>query len=382
MWAKRSREGRLTRCLECSNPPCTSIGCPTCKVCRNVDCTAPKCTKPVQTLNSKVSPTIYDAVLRFNCERCQARILCSICNLKKPATAFGKSVKVNQSIKDGNMTCLDCANPPCTAKACTTCKVCRNVTCKDEKCTKPMETLHSNYLPSTHQDVLHVLCETCRFPLRCCICATTDPAAFGLSAKQNRAKTLQNVRCVDCSTPPCAAKNCRTCKLCCDPKCGTTAKKPCPKVIASLNSKQLPRTYEEVLQFLCSTCSDLKRFPPCSVCSRDMPKGKLRTNFANSGSATWTCGDCLTLQVGRQDRLKHTQPTYQEEISKCDKCDKELPRSAFSESRWRHRREQRVKCMICESTHPCDKCQRAVHKSDCTTEMWNKRHRQLFCTRC
>ena len=152
--------------------------CTTCKVCRGIECKDPQCSKPIETLNSTFLPATHQEVLDFLCENCREGILCQICDMKKPPSAFGESAKHHRGAKHQNIRCLDCANPACNAIGCTTCKVCRNVACRsrNNRCTKQIQTLNSNILPGTHKDVLDFFCERCRF-IRC-------------SVKKNRRKPL------------------------------------------------------------------------------------------------------------------------------------------------------------------------------------------------
>ena len=143
--------------------------------------------------------------------------------------------------------------------------------------------------------------------IHCDVCQKEKPAsAFGKSAicQYHRAAKQQHIRCLDCSNPKCTSDQCPTCRTCRDVKC---IARNCKAAIKTLNSHYLPTTYEQVCNFLCQTCSDLKRFPPCTECGRDMPRKKIRINFIQKNNTTWSCADCLNLQVSRHDRLKQKQ---------------------------------------------------------------------------
>ena len=113
-------------------------------------------------------------------------------------------MKHNRGSKSQNMRCLECANPPCNAIGCATCKVCRSITCssRNNKCTKPIQTPNSKILPSTHRDVLDFFCERCRF-IRC----NTKKSDGSFCSRERRhnaqaqaKKAKQTYTCGECQT--------------------------------------------------------------------------------------------------------------------------------------------------------------------------------------
>ena len=67
-----------------------------------------------------------------------------------------------------------------------------------------------------------------------------------------------------------------------------------------------------------------------------MPGGKLRQRLDKSGEMEWTCGDCLTLQVGQKDADTHRRrKSGAEDMLTCSRCGP-LPKNAFSESDAHH----------------------------------------------
>ena len=188
---------------------------------------------------------------------------------------------------------MDCANPPCSAADCTTCKTCRDPRCTSKRCHKQVSTLNSNYLPLTYQDVLNFRCER-RAAIRCDICQELKPkASFGTSALQNKFKQTQNARCLDCSNPKCQATNCKTCPRCRNEKCHK--KNRCTDSIATLNSQHLPEMHAEVMDFFCARC----RFIKCVVkttdgqfCSKERRSNKQAQ--AKRLQEHYKCGECQT----------------------------------------------------------------------------------------
>ena len=226
------------------------------------------------------------------CLECKATFACDICKVTKPKREIPLSAWHNKQSQSQNTRCLDCSRPPCTAANCSTCKVCRDPQCQTEKCTKPIVTLNSNFLPATHSEVLEFVCGRCRQETQCDICqAFKADNQFPPSALQNnRATKTQNIRCLDCSRPPCVAANCRTCKVGRDPRCQT---EKCTKPIVTLNSNFLPATHSEVLEFVCGRC---RQETQCDICQAFKADNQFPPSALQNNRATKTqnirCLDC------------------------------------------------------------------------------------------
>ena len=172
----RATESQQTRCLDCSNPPCTVEGCTTCKICRDVHCKGgEECKKETATLNSKYLPKTLEELANFRCEKCRG-FFCEICRNEKPRSEFGEGAKKNSSSLEQKTRCLDCSNPPCTMEGCTTCKLCRDAKCTDpNRCGKKPRTLNSMLLPMNKEALAKFLCENCKFPPCCGTNCKTKP---------------------------------------------------------------------------------------------------------------------------------------------------------------------------------------------------------------
>ena len=103
--------------------------------------------------------------------------------------------------------------------------------------------------------------------------------------------------CKSCRSPKCTNPACTTCQVCRSPLCANPG--VCGKELVPVNPKQLPATEDARSLFRCQAC----RYPPCKACGKQMPKGT-KARFEKSGHTEWTCGDCLTLAVGREDASK------------------------------------------------------------------------------
>ena len=160
--------------------------------------------------------------------------------------------------------------------------------------------LNPSMLPGTEEERSTFKCSTCR-PVHCHICGDRPRSAFDASALVHARGARQHVRCRDCSNPPCSRPGCTTCTRCRSERCTKGGK--CKDQMIPLPARLQPSSMDEKLRYRCKNC----RYPPCSVCHKPMPSGKLRQRFDKSGDMDWTCADCLTLQIGRQDADEQTR---------------------------------------------------------------------------
>ena len=210
------------------------------------------------------------------------------------------------SVKTQSSRCFDCANPPCSAPNCLTCKICRDPECTSPNCIKQVTTLHSKHLPATYEDVLVFRCARCT-TLQCDICKKFKPdSSFPKSAIRHGCTKDRNIRCLDCSNPPCHAYRCKTCSTCRNPKCQRQNR--CTANIQTLNSQWLPKTRAEVDDFFCERC----RFIKCIVkkadgtfCSKER-KGFKAQARARKEHEHYKCGECQTWLFS-QDSLKSSR---------------------------------------------------------------------------
>ena len=136
----------------CSNPTCT-----TCKTCRSVKCKdGLNCDKEPEPLVG----TAYDMLKKTKlCSACRALsiVKCDVCG-----AIVSKSCTNKRSWKEV-VQCTDCLHPPCSNKACKTCKVCRDPTCKSSDCKQKPKALNPKELVVLN-DKKKYMCQTCLFP--------------------------------------------------------------------------------------------------------------------------------------------------------------------------------------------------------------------------
>ena len=88
-----------------------------------------------------------------------------------------------------------------------------------------------------------------------------------------------------------------------------------------------------------------------------------------------------------------TKETEKHELHQCSGCGLDLPQSAFSDSQWKHRRDQTQeggKCMVCleeegkkQDFHECSVCGTPLPETAFTVSQWqHKLKRGATCTAC
>ena len=133
---------------------------------------------------------------------------------------------------------------------------------------------------------------------RCDVCDEVDPAKFSVSMVGNRSYNNRRTLCLDCTNPACTAPDCTTCTICRNPAC--KRKDRCEKRAAPLNSSQYPKSMADKLSFRCSACHKMK----CSHCKRAATRNQQQRHRRKNATEAWTCGDCLTAAVSREDLRK------------------------------------------------------------------------------
>ena len=98
------------RCYDCSRPPCMFIPkCTTCTKCRDEKCKkGARCTKSIETLNSKLLPATAEEVQKYACDKCRY-VRCivmkpdgSICGKERRANAKAKARRDKTDYKCGD----------------------------------------------------------------------------------------------------------------------------------------------------------------------------------------------------------------------------------------------------------------------------------------
>ena len=101
---------RIFRCYDCSRPPCMFIPkCTTCTKCRDEKCKkGARCTKSIETLNSKLLPATAEEVQKYACDKCRY-VRCivmkpdgSICGKERRANAKAKARRDKTDYKCGD----------------------------------------------------------------------------------------------------------------------------------------------------------------------------------------------------------------------------------------------------------------------------------------
>ena len=68
----RAAKTQVTRCHDCSHPPCIFLpSCTTCAKCRNPTCRTKICSKAIEPLPSMELPASAEKVQTFECKRCK-----------------------------------------------------------------------------------------------------------------------------------------------------------------------------------------------------------------------------------------------------------------------------------------------------------------------
>jgi hypothetical protein len=253
----------LVRCIDCQCPLCTATDCRTCKVCRDPACKAgAACEKEATPLSSKCAPQTEAAKRCYKCVVCRKQSYkCVSCKGVLPVANFSQAMQVRASRgTTGDMRCIDCQHPQCTAQGCSTCRQCRDAKCTEgASCEREPAPLHAAQMPKTRVEKDTFMCSRCR--CMCVLCKDVLPLPRFSQAMQDRAsrKTIADIRCIDCQHPPCIEPGCRTCKRCRDVAC--KRKSSCDKSPKPLNSQHAPQTKKEKHKFVCSGCRGAKLKP-------------------------------------------------------------------------------------------------------------------------
>ncbi len=128
-------------------------------------------------------------IICLECAGQSGGVQCDICKETKPTNAFPASARANQS---WNIRCYDCAHPRCMfSPQCMTCTTCRDYTCQTKGCNEPIETLNSDYLPKTFEEVQSYACGRCQYVR--CIAKKPDGSRCG--KERSRKKRSQARQC-------------------------------------------------------------------------------------------------------------------------------------------------------------------------------------------
>ena len=205
-----------------------------------------------------------------------------VCGIEKTEKQFSSSMWKNKSQRSAE--CEECEKKANMLHKCHVCGL--------EKAENQFSS--SMWKNKSQQPAKCEECEEKDNMHKCGLCGKIKPrAAFSDSAWNNKAKTTRTVRCLDCSNPPCQAKNCTTCKVCRNAKC--KPRKPCTKSIEPEDQMNLPRTHTDVLDFFCARCRYIKckvRKSDGSFCSKERRKPTQKK--AKDKCETYKCGECST----------------------------------------------------------------------------------------
>ena len=269
---------------------------------------------------------------------CKSSIICYVCRKGPDRAQFSNSAWHHKADKDQNVRCYDCNHPVCSVPGCVTCKSCRDVNCTEKDCNKLPVALNSMLLPQEYKDVEKFRCQRCVFT--CSICEETkDATLFSKSAYHHKGDYSRTLRCNECSHPACTNPGCRTCRSC---RKVTCARFYCSESPKPLNSKQLPKTREELQNFRCANCKDDPLYT-CVGCkkakSEEAFKGEDMKAYAKKPhSKKLLCLECVA--QGRTTR--------DTELYTCRQCVRELGRLKFDkEAIKKHFQRGSLKSMRC-----------------------------------
>ena len=130
--------------------------------------------------------------------------VCRSC-IKIKRSDCGKMVRedwTNTSSCNKFVKCFDCLHPLCSNPACSTCKICREPTCKSSDCKKMPKALSRTEL-GAFKDGATYICQRCLFP-SCATCKTEMPKITRQRRRKNESwmdPAQQRVwTCTDCET--------------------------------------------------------------------------------------------------------------------------------------------------------------------------------------
>ena len=246
-----------------------------------------------------IAPGVNRKCLKCTGEATQESRECDLCLQNKLRSDYTPGMWHNRHDSKQRTLCKLCCNPPCTAKGCKTCRVCRKVDCRNDSCADEVRPLNSKQLPKTLEDVQHYICSGCG-GYKCDVCEQNLPQpAYSTSMWQHRHKKTQRTLCKNCSRPPCTAKHCKTCRNCRNEECRKTTKRShCTDDIEPLQAMLLPRTMEEVHDYLCRSCryiTCVRKDPQGIRCGKEMPK-KAKARLPAVPKKQYVCGVCQGLE--------------------------------------------------------------------------------------
>ena len=142
---------------------------------QDVKCVTPgRCGKIPEPVNTMKVPRTKAELARFRCDKCEL-IPCCICGLQ-PRYAF---VTLGRKASGGSISrlrCRDCSHPQCTSPSCSTCRTCRNVTCRrKDSCQQPVVPLLTKDQPQTLVEKQSFRCSACKYPA-CAVCRKAMPS--------------------------------------------------------------------------------------------------------------------------------------------------------------------------------------------------------------
>ena len=139
----------------------------------------------------------------IKCLECEAKMptaRCDICHTTKPTQAFPASA-ISHQTHNQNTRCYDCSHPPCMfLPNCMTCARCRDSKSQAQNCTRPIQTLNSNYLPKNYEEVKSFACDRCQY-IRC-IAVKPDGTRCGKMRSRKKhsqaRQSKQDFICAEC----------------------------------------------------------------------------------------------------------------------------------------------------------------------------------------
>ena len=221
------------------------------------------------------------------------KYICAVCKVTDN-NLFHTSRITNMAGRGRKFLCIECPKPPCTLDNCKTCKTCRSSQCIGGNCRSEIQPLNSKNQPNTLKQKEEWVCEQCKqTALVCCVCFEKRPNCFN-SCLKNYQTCANQIMCIDCMHPQCAAPNCTTCRQCRREECLNGPK--CNVSIMALHYTDLPKTLEAKNAWRCKNCMEHKYI--CSKCKDTGPANKFHVKHIARDTKNGTVL-CLECQEGR-----------------------------------------------------------------------------------
>ena len=271
-----------------------------CRLCSElVNCQ--KCGKQLSRSFYSVSRWHHKGQQGVVCKQCESdeSWKCQQCRKALPQEAFSESMWKNRKANDRQTVCIQCESVAPTH----TCNLCKVVQSREAFSESMWKHRHD-------QRILCKQCESVAPTHTCDLCTVVQSReAFSESMWKHRHDDDQRTLCNNCSRPRCTAKHCKTCQVCRSETCKKTTKRShCSDAIIPLHHEQLPKTMQEVHEFLCAKCryiTCVRKDSTGIMCGKEMPR-KAQARLPLAPKDKYICGVCQNLDDTRKS-LGHSR---------------------------------------------------------------------------